>query len=332
MRWFGLTCLLAVGAIAGAARAERPHDAVMASSQNRSGATHAAVILSLLDEPEERIDFAKAKLTIDRLVDHKIDVALWQARIDQMVQTAKTMAGPNATAIQKLTAVRRFIYENGEWNGHRSFKYDLTDPLGTKIVNKLLPTYIETRRGNCVSMPALFIILADRLGVHVTASTAPFHVFVKFVDDTSGKTYNLETTSGGYPARDTWFRQKMPMTDEAIKNGLYMKTLTKKESVAVMAELLLEHDADMKRYHEIIDVAEVILKYYPNDVDAMLAEGTAYAHLMDTEFKLKFPNPNDMPPHLVPVYKSYERKNNDLFDRALALGWRDTENRMTTSP
>jgi regulator of sirC expression with transglutaminase-like and TPR domain len=290
----------------------------------------APIVRALLTAPEKQIDFANAKLTIDKEVDPKIDVAIWLRRVDQMVQTIRSMAGPNASTIQKLAAVRRFIYEDGDWNGHRPFHYDLSDPLGTNIANKLLPTYIETRRGNCVSMPILFIILADRLGVHVTASTAPFHVFVKFVDDATGKTYNLETTSGGYPARDAWYRQKMPMTDDAIRNGVYMKTLSRKETVAVMAQLILENDAATGRYRDIVETADVILKYYPHDVDAMLEEGTAYARLMD-EIKQKYPNPNEILPNLVPVYKGYAQENDELFDRALSLGWRDTENKMTTS-
>jgi hypothetical protein len=38
---------------------------------------------------------------------------------------------------------------------------------------------------------------------------------------------NPETTSGAYPARDVYIRQNMPMTDQAIANGIYMKTLQK---------------------------------------------------------------------------------------------------------
>ena len=285
---------------------------------------------SLLATPDAKIDFATAKLAIDKLVDPSIDIAAWHVRIDQMVQTVRIMAGPNATTIQKLAAVRRFIYVDGEWNGHRPFQYDLTDPLGTHLVNKLLATYLTTRRGNCVSMPVLFVILADRLGVHVTLSTAPFHLFVKFVDDATGKTYNLETTNGGLPERDDWIRQQSPMTDEAVRNGLYLKTLTRKESLGVMALLLLEHYEATRRYRDVIAVAEMILKVYPNNAEAMLSEGTAYAGLIDVEFRAKYTQPIDIPASLRPVYASYARRNAELFDRTLALGWRDAEHKMTT--
>ncbi len=289
-------------------------------------------IRAVFETPDNALDLATAKLTFDKLVDPSIDVDRTLRQIDQMVQVVKTMAGPNPTTIQKLTAVRRFIYVDGDWNGHRPFQYDMTDPLGKKIIDKLLPTYIETRRGNCVSMPILFIILANRLGVHVTASTAPFHVFAKFIDDATGKTYNLETTSGAFPARDAWVRQNFPMSDLAIKNGIYLKTLTKKETVAVMAEIVLEHDMAEGRWQEVIDAADVILKYYPHFVNAMLDHGTAAAMLMDTEIKRKYPTLNDVPADLLPRYILLDDQNHADFAKAEALGWRETDGITPTAP
>jgi regulator of sirC expression with transglutaminase-like and TPR domain len=309
--------------------------ALSMASPAGSAATRAAdpikIVRELLATPDSQIDFAKAKLTIDKLVDPRIDVGASLQQIDRMVSTVGAMAGPNATTIQRLAAVRRFIYVDGDWNGHRPFRYDMTDLLGAKIVNKLLPTYIATRRGNCVSMPILFLILADRLGVHVTLSTAPFHLFVKYVDDKTGKVHNLETTSGGYPARDIWLRHEFPMTDEAIKNGVYLKTLSRKETLAVMAELLLEQDMTLKRYRETIGIADVILRYYPSFANALLDKGSAYAGLIDTDFKQKYRRPVDIPPNLLPVYETFARENELAFRKAEALGWRVTDGETAAS-
>jgi hypothetical protein len=188
------------------------------------------VLRALFAVSDNKIDFAKAKLAIDKIIDPGIDVNASLAEIDAMARTVRAMAGPGASPIQRLASVRRFIYVSGDWNQHRPYQYDMTDPLGAKPTNALLPNYLRNRRGNCVSMPILFMILADRLGVHVTLSTAPFHVFAKYVDDATGKAYNLETTSGGYPERDAWLRRNFPMTDEAVKNGVYLKTLSRKET------------------------------------------------------------------------------------------------------
>jgi len=321
-------CAIAVSVAIYAGAATASSDA-LPSQRNSMSAVR--IVQAVLATPDDEIDFAKAKLTFDKLVDPSVDMKADLKRIDQMVATIKTMAGPSASSRQKLIAIRKYIYESGDWNWHRPYQYDLTDPLGTKIANKLLSTYIATRRGNCVSMPVLFVVLADRMGLHATLSLAPFHVFVKYADDVTGTVFNLETTSGAFPARDIWLRQNFPMTDHAIANGIYLRALTKREILAVMAEEVLENDFAQKRYREAIDVADVILKSYPNFVDAMLMQGSAYAHLMDKEFKQKYPSPIDIPLKLIPVYEIYAQKNELLFDRAEALGWREADGQVAQS-
>jgi len=86
-------------------------------------------IRAVFETPDDALDLARAKLTFDKIVDPSIDVDATLRQIDQMAQTVKTMAGPNAPEMQKLTAVRRFIYVDGDWNGHQPFQYDLVDPL-----------------------------------------------------------------------------------------------------------------------------------------------------------------------------------------------------------
>ena len=282
-------------------------------------------VRAVLETPDAKVDLAKAKLAFDKIVDPSINVVATLRQIDQMVQAVKAMVGPNISPIQKLAAVRKFIYVDGDWNGHRPFQYDLSDPLGHKIANKLLPTFLATRRGNCVSMPVLFIILADRLGLPVTASTAPQHIFAKFRDDSTGKMMNIEATSGGLPARDAWYREKMPMSDAAVKNGVYLKTLSRKETVAVMAEIVLEHFLAAKRYREVIAVSDLITKQAPSFVNPILDRGIAYGALIQTEFEAKYPTPRDIPPALLPTYRSYEEQSRLAFEKAEALGWRDTD-------
>lgn len=295
----------------------------LAAQENTRDAVQ--IVRSVLQTPEESIDLATAKLTFDKLVDPTIDIGASLAQINRMVETVRSMAGPAASSKQKLTAVRDYIYLSGDWNDHRPYQYDLADPLGEKIANKLLPNYISSRRGNCVTMPFLFIILADRMGLRATASLAPLHVFVKFTEAATGKTFNLETTSGAHVTRDAWYREKMPMTDEAIANGVYMKTLTKKETLAVMADTIVEHYRATKQYEKAIAVAEAILATYPNSVHAMLSRGTAAAYLLDDNFYQKYPMPADIPVNLRRDYEMLVEINRSAFERAEALGWRPTE-------
>ena len=280
-------------------------------------------VTALLSAPDEEIDFARAKLTIDALVDPGIDVDARLAQIDEMVRRIQAMIPPNATGVQKLEAVRAFIYDSGTWNGHRPFQYDMDDPLGTKLPNKLLANYLESRRGNCVTMPFLFIILADRLGLNVSASTAPLHVFVKYHDEATGTTFNLETTSGALPARDAHYRKNLPMTDKAVANGVYMQALTRKEAVAVMATLLMEHAIEQGRFETAIAVGDVVLEHYPRYVYAMLKKGSAFFKIMKRDFFGRYPSVDEIPAEKRPTFEHLSRNNRLAFSQAEALGWRD---------
>ncbi len=287
-----------------------------------------------METPDDKIDFARAKLTFDKIYDPKTDIDAGVRQIDAMAQTIRTMAGASAPSRLRLIMLRKYIYERGAWNGNNPFQYDLTDPFGQKSVNRLLSTYLATHRGNCVSMPILFVALAQRLGLNATLSTAPAHVFVKYTDDVTGKTFNLETTSGAYPARDAYIRQNMPMTDAAIANGIYMKTLSKKESLVVMAEIVLEWEFAQRRFQEAWDTAGLLGSYYPHNLFVMLAPADAAMGLAQQEFVSKYPTKADVPPEQLARIHFLESSVSNAFNRAYALGWRemDEDEKTTTVP
>ncbi len=283
------------------------------------------VVRAVLQAPEDSVDLATAKLTFDKLIDPAIDVGAGVAQINRMAEAIRAMAGLSASSRQKLSAVRDYIYVAGPWNNHRPYQYDLDDPFGEKITNKLLPNYISSRRGNCVTMPFLFIILADRMGLPATASTAPNHIFVKATDETTGKTFNLEATSGAHVTRDVWYRQKMPMTDAAIANGVYMKALTRRETLAVMASTVLEHYRATNQHERAIGVANAMVAAYPSYADAMVHRGSVFADLLEENFYRKYPMPADVPLGLRREYSALVEENRSAFEKAEALGWRAAE-------
>jgi regulator of sirC expression with transglutaminase-like and TPR domain len=138
--------------------------------------------------------YERSKLTFDALIAPKLDRAAVNAEVDQLASAATRMAA-NGSDVDKLRAARQVIYEEGSWNGDRPFVYDHDDPYGQDLRNKLLATYLDTRRGNCVSMPILQLIVTERLGLNVSLSTAPLHVFLRYTNPTNGRSIAIESTS-----------------------------------------------------------------------------------------------------------------------------------------
>lgn len=287
-------------------------------SSTRAGSP-AAALEAILARPDGELDYKRAKLEIDRIVDPSLDSAGAAAEIAGLAAAATGLVDPAGGANARLAAVRRVIHEAGPWNYGRPFAYDHGDPLGQSPRSRLLPVYLATRLGNCVSMPILFLILAERLDLDVALATAPLHVFVRWRDE-SGGTLNLETTSGAHPARDSWIRQNFPMTDRALANGLYMRSLGRREGVALMAVTLLEHLLDTGRAADAIEVADLILACSPRDGHVLAKKASACAlaaNRLEEEFGPAFRMP--LPPRL--RHLELIRRNRALFARAEALGW-----------
>lgn len=283
-----------------------------------------AAIRELLQTPEKRLDYLRAKLSLDRLVDPTTNSRAVKSEVDRLANAALQLGGRGASDVVRLAAIRNVIYEPGPWNDHCPFSYDLSDPYGANVRSKLLSSYLDTRRGNCVSMPILFLILADRLDLDVSLSLAPLHVFIRY-QPVGGLPVNLETTSGAFPAREAWYREKLPMTDLAVANGVYLQSLTRKEGVALMATTVMESLMDQARYQDVINVAGAILEANPLDVQTMVRQGSAYGELLRTEFYVPYPTPDLIPPDLHSRYLELDGMNQGLFARAEALGWAPTE-------
>ncbi|MDD7973645.1 transglutaminase family protein [Roseinatronobacter alkalisoli] len=269
----------------------------------------------------ETLDFARVKTEVDRMIDPSIDVDAQLAQIDQMVTTIETMLPPDADSWAKVETIRRYIYQPGPWNDGNAFSYDHDDPYGLDVRNKLLSDYIQDRRGNCITMPFLFIILGQRLGLDVVPAMAPLHVFVKFTDD-AGKTWNLEATSGAGAARDQHYRDLLPITDEAIANGVFLAPLSNEQSIAVIAAVVVEELIAQDRYHDAMAVADILIEHYPMFAYIMVKKATASYHLLRTEFHEKYPTAQDVPEDQRPYLAYLQRVNQSMFDRAEFLGWR----------
>lgn len=269
--------------------------------------------------PERQIDFAQAKLTVDRLIDPSIDAAAVLRELDQLTGTIKQRIPAGLTKRAELDVLLNTLYKPGPWNGNKPFSYDLNDPFGKNRKNKLLATYLATRKGNCVSMPILVAILGQRLGLIMTLATAPDHVMVKFVDD-EGHWLNVEATAGGFKA-DSSYERETGITALAINNEIYLRPLSPSESVGVMASSLMEHYAAQKRGDDLLAVAEIALAANPKDTVAMVHKANAYYLQLQDGYISKYARPVDIPEDKQADFQRLSRENLAWFTKAEQLGW-----------
>lgn len=279
-----------------------------------------ATLRELFTLPDEEIDLGKAKLLIDHIIDPSVDVAATLAQLDAMTAEIRAALPPGAKSFDVVHYLRGYLYALGPWSGQTPFRYDLDDPLGNVFEHKLLHDYLASRKGNCVTMPLLFIILGQRLGLDVTASIAPNHIFVKYTDPDTSTTYNIEATDQGIATEEDFYVQATGISEGALENGLYLQPLTKKESLALMMTLLCEHYAGTEEWEQCMAVAEEVLQHYPKCVGAMLWMGSSYAKLME---RIRYRATLGFSETQVEKLKYMSKQNEYWFTKAEALGWRE---------
>jgi regulator of sirC expression with transglutaminase-like and TPR domain len=276
----------------------------------------------MLAAPAGEIDLAQAKLTIDRMIDPKIDIAVALRQLGEMAATIQARFPPAANDAVKMELLLSSVYQSGPWNDYRPFSYDLDDPFGKEIRNKLLTTYLDTRKGNCVSMPILLVILGQKLGLNITLAAAPEHVMAKFANPVDGQWYNVEATSGGFKYDGSYIREGN-ITPLAVKNGIYLRPLDRRESLNIMMATLMEfYGRNTNQQALRIAVADLALSVDPKDVVAMLQKGNAYYRQLKQHCLDKYPGPSYIPADMRQQCDDYGHNNRLWFDKAEALGWR----------
>jgi len=200
------------------------------------------------------------------------------------------------------------------------FTYDFEDFFGKDDWTKMFVTkLLASGSGNCHSLPYLFKILADELGVaSVWLSFAPNHIYLRNRCKKIGW-YNTELTSGQFPL-DAWVMASGYVSTDAIRSGIYMDTLSTKQAVANCAvDLAKGYERKYKLYTDsfIVRCCDLALKYHPNNINAIIYKA-------ETLKKMYFLYQKDNPSMAITVYADMEK----LYVRALDLGYKEMPEKM----
>jgi hypothetical protein len=155
---------------------------------------------------------------------------------------------------------------------HLPYRYDFEDVWGEKDwIQMFVTKLMVTRKGNCHSLPFLYKIIVEELAGKAYLAMAPSHIYIKH-HCLKGGWYNTELTSASVPV-DAWIMASGYINTDAIMNGLYMDTLSAKQSLAVCVTDLA--NGYQKRFGTgdgsfVLQCCELALRHYPNYANALL--------------------------------------------------------------
>jgi hypothetical protein len=164
------------------------------------------------------------------------------------------------------------------------YGYDFEDYFGAKDWEKMFVCkLLQTQNGNCHSLPYLYKILAEEVGVPAYLSIVPNHIFIKQYNKKTGW-YNTELTNGRFPT-DAWVMAAGYVSTESIVSGIYMDTLSYQQSVALCVNDLakgyvkkFEKNADL---NFVLKCCDLGLEYYPNYAELLLLKAETLRSLYE---------------------------------------------------
>ena len=249
---------------------------------------------------KEQLSFKKAVfLTENAFSENQLDTAQFNKQISLLVTLCNgfQQANPISNYTQKdkstvalwgavfkvMTDTVTILLPNGEKAYHLPFTYDFEDYFGEKDWSKMFVTkLLATHKGNCHSMPYLYKILCEELGVSANLALAPNHLYIKHRSEKTSW-YNTELTSAAFPI-DAWLMASGYIHLSAIQNSVYMKALTDKESIALCLIDLAEgykrktngQDTDF-----ILKCCDTALLHFPNCVNALILKAETLKQIFE---------------------------------------------------
>jgi hypothetical protein len=187
-------------------------------------------------------------------------------------------------------AVFTYLMDSLPINNYTPCTYDFEDFMGTKDWTKMFVTKLmKTKKGNCHSLPYYYKILCEEIGVNAHLALAPNHIYIKHIDE-KGEWTNVELTNGGFP-RDQWLITQMAISIEAIRNEIYMKPLTQKESIALtMFDLATAYEFQYGIDSFYLAVIDTALTHFPTCIPLLMSKANYYTEAGKNEQAKEHPD------------------------------------------
>lgn len=261
-------------------------------------------IMAMLNDSEP-ISFKDAVFyTENAFNDNQLNYTIYEANIKALSQMARQVAQANeknfiydnkdrlnilyhASIFHVMTDTVSFIFGmDSTVNYHLPFTYDFFDIEGKKDWQKMFVTkLLDTQKGNCHSLPYLYKILADNLGLETHLALAPNHIYIKHWSEKTGM-YNTELTSATFPI-DAWLMTSGYIHLDAIESGIYMQALDDKQALSLclfdLGKGYQRKFGDVNNF--TMKCCESALKYYPHFINALLLKADILKSRFDEYLK-----------------------------------------------
>ncbi len=235
----------------------------------RTVALSATTIDQMLALPDEKIDIALGALLMGKEYDPRLDVPKYLVRLDAMAQEIRARPEWEAQETNPrkfIEILNHYIFREGRYQALREDE--------RKPEHSFLHVLLDSKKGRCANLSTLYLALAERLALPLSAVCAPGHVFVRY--ESGGTKLNVDPTEKGARHWDISYaiRLGVPGTDAA--RSFYMRSLTKRQFLGFLLSNLGAAYASQGKFDEEVEACKKALSINPNDAEAWNNLGAAY--------------------------------------------------------
>jgi hypothetical protein len=182
----------------------------------------------ILAQPEDKLDIGLVALTFSKEITPSLDIDRYSKRIDELADKVRALNARFTTPNHMLASLDAVLYQQ------EGFKFDPTPDYGERHSNYTVDGLLDTKLGSCTSMTALYIAVAQRLGLSPHPVSAPSHIFARYTlhGNLEQPTLNVEPTTGG-TVRDEDYIERFRITPRSLQTGAYMRTLSYREYLGI---------------------------------------------------------------------------------------------------
>ena len=270
-------------------------------------------------------------LTENAFEENKLPYADFQKSINQLVTQCRNQqkkpphssknSGGHLALYQVLCDTTLVLNAAGKKVGvSLPLQYDFEDYMGeTDWTKMFVDKLLRTRSGNCHSLPLLYKILADELQLEAFVSFAPNHCYIQHRDH-KGDWFNLELTNRRYVS-ESFLMASGYIKAPALKNRIYLDTLSLRQTLAhCLVDLAQGYAWKFGADAFVIRCCQLALRYYPNNIHALMLEADAYTLQFQKEVRQAGSPPVEQLPNYPPLYALYQQRN-VLYEEIERLGY-----------
>src|SRR3990172_7204523 len=216
--------------------------------------------------PDEEIPLGKTLILASSLVGAEltgvpVDHAAVEKEIIRLAEKVRPALRDRSDPRAVIAALNRFLFvEEG-------FTYDC---VAGNPDNYLLYQVMKNKRGNCLGLTALYLLLAERLSLPLHGVYVPSHCFVRYED--AGVRINIETGEKGAAWDEGRYSREFGLTG----GRPYLRSIGRKEMIGVYLKSLGAAFSRKGMEERALRLSREAAVFYPGLPDTYFNAGVSY--------------------------------------------------------